>query len=138
MLQKSRNLSCKMINNHATSHEKRYNFIKSYKFSKILGTQPLLTIVKNHTIVYEAVIILSYCHVILSSCHHSIKNIILYNSNQVIKYSSTQVNKYSRIQVFKYRIHKLVTDRQTHTHITYNVKSRDPIGSKKNGRLIIS
>ena len=42
--------------------------------------------------------------------------------------SSIQVFKYSSIQVFKYRIYKLVTDT---LHIVNNVKSRDPIGSKK-------
>ena len=57
---------------------------------------------------------------------YSSVQVFRYSSIQVLKYSSTQVFKYSSIQVFKYRVYKLVT----HTLLTYNVKSRDPIGSK--------
>ena len=49
-----------------------------------------------------------------------------YSSIQVFKYS---LFKYSSIQVFKYRVYKLVTHYTLHI-ITYNVKTRDPIGSK--------
>ena len=49
-----------------------------------------------------------------------------------MKYSSIQVLKYSRIQVFKYLSKEFTNGLLlTHTHITYNVKTRDPIGSNK-------
>ena len=58
------------------------------------------------------------------SCIHVFK----YSCIHVFMYSCIHVFKYSSIQVFKYRVYKLVI---THQHITNNVKSRDPIGSKK-------
>ena len=51
-----------------------------------------------------------------------------YSSIQVLKYSSIQVFKYSSIQVFNFTFFKFVSS--TKWLLTYNVKARDPVGSK--------
>ena len=49
---------------------------------------------------------------------------------KIQKYSSIQVFKYASIQVFKYSSIQVYSLQIGYGHITYNVKSKDPIGSK--------